>query len=325
MTRVLVVDDDPSLLRALRIGLDARGFEVIVAYTGAEGLSRAAQAMPHLIVLDLGLPDIDGVEVCRRLRQWTEVPVIVLSALDSEDRKVLALDSGADDYITKPFGMQELEARLRVALRHAAARNPSSAPATRSVGPIHVDIASRMVVVGTTPIELTAREFDLLAYLARNAGKVCTHRTILRQVWGPGYGNETHYLRVYASRLRHKLGDEAGPLLRTCPGVGYQLVDERPTRLPGGSVAVTADPLGGGAAERSDSGRAGPRDPGTVAPPDYEGAEPLGGGGMGPPGQAAGEPPAGGGMGPPGQGAGEPPGGGGAEPPGGGGQLDGGY
>jgi two-component system KDP operon response regulator KdpE len=204
VTRVLVVDDDPALLRALRIGLEARAFDVTVARTGAEGLSRAAQAMPDLIVLDLGLPDIDGVEVCKRLRQWTDVPVIVLSALDSEDRKVLALDSGADDYVTKPFGMQELEARLRVALRHAAARNPEAPQATMTVGPIQVDIASRLVQVEETPIELTAREFDLLAFLARNAGKVCTHRTILREVWGPGYGNETHYLRVYASRLRHK-------------------------------------------------------------------------------------------------------------------------
>ncbi len=158
--------------------------------------------MPHLVVLDLGLPDIDGVEVCKRLRQWTDVPVIVLSALDSEDRKVLALDSGADDYVTKPFGMQELEARLRVALRHSAARDPSSAPATLTVGPdSHRRRGARWSRVGGTSIELTAREFDLLAYLARNAGKVCTHRTILREVWGPGYGNETHYLRVYASRL----------------------------------------------------------------------------------------------------------------------------
>lgn len=230
MTRVLVVDDDPALLRALRIGLEARAFDVTVAHTGAEGLSRAAQGMPDLIVLDLGLPDIDGVEVCKRLRQWTEVPVIVLSALDSEDRKVLALDSGADDYITKPFGMQELEARLRVALRHAAGRDREAPQATMTVGPIRVDIASRVVEVEGTPIELTAREFDLLAFLARNAGKVCTHRTILREVWGSGYGNETHYLRVYASRLRHKLGDSAGPLLRTNPGVGYQLVDQRPQR-----------------------------------------------------------------------------------------------
>jgi two-component system KDP operon response regulator KdpE len=252
VTRVLVVDDDPALLRALRIGLEARAFDVTVARTGAEGLSRAAQAMPDLIVLDLGLPDIDGVEVCKRLRQWTDVPVIVLSALDSEDRKVLALDSGADDYVTKPFGMQELEARLRVALRHAAARNPEAPQATMTVGPIQVDIASRLVQVEETPIELTAREFDLLAFLARNAGKVCTHRTILREVWGPGYGNETHYLRVYASRLRHKLGDKAGPLLRTNPGVGYQLVDQRPQRhdrpaQAPGSFGGAASGHGGGA------------------------------------------------------------------------------
>jgi two-component system KDP operon response regulator KdpE len=230
VTRVLVVDDDPALLRALRIGLEARGFEVTVAHTGAEGLARAAQAAPDLVVLDLGLPDIDGVEVCLRLRQWTEVPVIVLSALDSEDRKVLALDSGADDYVTKPFGMQELEARLRVALRHASARSPEAASPTMRIGPIHLDVASRVVEVEGSPVELTAREFDLLAFLARNVGKVCTHRTILREVWGQGYGNETHYLRVYASRLRHKLGETAGPLLRTNPGVGYQLVDERPQR-----------------------------------------------------------------------------------------------
>jgi len=229
VTRILVVDDDPALLRALRIGLEARGFEVILAHTGAEGLSRAAQTTPDVIVLDLGLPDTDGVEVCKRIRQWTEVPVIVLSALDTEDRKVLALDSGADDYVTKPFGMPELEARLRVALRHAAARRPTSEAVELTVGPIHIDLATRIVDVSGKPIELTAREFDLLAYLASNAGKVCTHRTILREVWGPGYGNETHYLRVYASRLRRKLGDAGGPLLRTNPGVGYQLVDERPT------------------------------------------------------------------------------------------------
>jgi two-component system KDP operon response regulator KdpE len=294
VTRVLVVDDDPALLRALRIGLEARGFEVIVALTGAEGLSRAAQATPQLVVLDLGLPDIDGVEVCRRLRQWTEVPVIVLSALDSEDRKVLALDSGADDYVTKPFGMQELEARLRVALRHAAARNPSPATATLTVGPVVVDVASRVVRVSGVPVELTAREFDLLAYLARNAGKVCTHRTILREVWGPGYGNETHYLRVYASRLRHKLGDQGGPLLRTNPGVGYQLVDEPPARRTGPG---SGSPRHGGHETSGAGGAAG-----------LQRSEPCGGGGMGPPGQ--------GGIG--------PLGGGGAEPPDAGGQADGG-
>jgi two-component system KDP operon response regulator KdpE len=228
VTRILVIDDDPALLRAMRIGLEARGFDVTVAYTAAEGLSRAAQATPHLIVLDLGLPDLDGVEVCRRLRQWTEVPVIVLSALDSEDRKVLALDCGADDYVTKPFGMQEFEARIRVALKHAAARSLSPEPAAFTVGPIHVELGSRLVEIDGTSVDLTAKEFDLLSYLARNAGKVCTHRTILQAVWGPAYGNETQYLRVYANRLRRKLGGN-GPLLRTNPGVGYQLVDELPS------------------------------------------------------------------------------------------------
>ena len=236
MTSVLVVDDDPALLRALRIGLEARGFTVVAARSGAEGLSRAAQDVPDLVVLDLGLPDMDGVEVCRRLRQWTEVPVIVLSALDSEDRKVLALDGGADDYVTKPFGMHELEARLRVALRHAAARDGSPEPAQLRVGPIRLDFVTHSVEVNGAPVELTVREFDLLAFLARQAGKVCTHRTILREVWGPTYGTETHYLRVYASRLRRKLGDEAGPLLRTSPGVGYQLVDERPAQPPTGKA-----------------------------------------------------------------------------------------
>jgi two-component system KDP operon response regulator KdpE len=255
MTRVLVIDDDPALLRALRIGLEARDFEVTVAHTGAEGLSRAAQAAPDLVVLDLGLPDLDGVEVCRRLRQWTDVPVIVLSALDIEDRKVLALDSGADDYVTKPFGMPELEARLRVALRHGAARTPFEAQATLVVGPICLDIASRTVEVAGAQVELTAREFDLLAFLARNAGKVCTHRTILREVWGPGYGNEAHYLRVYASRLRRKLGEKAGPLLRTNPGVGYQLVDERPVHSRSGEG-------GGSGHDRGTSGAGGTNPPG---------------------------------------------------------------
>ena len=352
MTRVLVVDDDPALLRALRIGLEVRGFEVIVARTGAEGLSRAAQAMPQLIVLDLGLPDLDGVEVCRRLRQWTEVPVIVLSALDSEDRKVLALDSGADDYVTKPFGMQELEARLRVALRHAAARDRSAPAAVLTIGPIRVDLNSRIVEVNRTPVELTAREFDLLAYLARNAGKVCTHRTILREVWGPGYGNEAHYLRVYASRLRRKLGEQGGPLLRTNPGVGYQLVDEPPSRpsrqagshataSPGAGetdpdIACAAkppgygavDPSGGGGAESSrgggvgTAGRGGGGEPPggeDVGPGDHGGGvEPPGGAGMGPADQGDAAAPGGGGIGPADHGDVEPLGEGGG--PAGGGQ-----
>jgi two-component system, OmpR family, KDP operon response regulator KdpE len=167
---------------------------------------------------------MDGIEVCRRIRLWTQVPVIVLSAAASEDRKVAALDAGADDYVTKPFGMAELEARLRVALRRSA-HNADDAPTTITVGRLLVDLVHHMASVDGRDLDLTGREFDLLAYLARHAGKVCTQQMILHDVWGAGYGAETHYLRVYAHRLRRKLGD-AGHMLRTQPGIGYQLVEE---------------------------------------------------------------------------------------------------
>ncbi|HVX20502.1 MAG TPA: response regulator transcription factor [Acidimicrobiales bacterium] len=224
MARILLVDDDQSLLRALRIGLSARGYEVVLARSGQEGVTQVSLAVPDVVVLDLGLPDMDGVEVCRRVRQWSEVPIIVLSAAGSEDRKVAALDAGADDYVTKPFGMAELEARLRVALRRSARSTPAE-PAELTVGRIQVDLVHHMARLDGSPLDLTGKEFDLLAYLARHAGKVCTHQMILREVWGSAYGNEAHYLRVYAHRLRRKLGD-AGHLLRTQPGIGYQLLEE---------------------------------------------------------------------------------------------------
>jgi two-component system KDP operon response regulator KdpE len=200
---------------------------VIPAASGEEGLSRAALENPDVIVLDLGLPDLDGVEVCRRIRQWTDTPIIVLSAHGSEARKVEALDEGADDFVTKPFGMPELEARIRVALRHRRAGIDDDGPAVVELGPLRVDLAARGVQVDGREVELTAREFDFLAFLARHPGKVVTHRMLLEHVWGPGYGTETHYLRVYASHLRKKLErDPSRPrLLRTSPGVGYQLVD----------------------------------------------------------------------------------------------------
>ena len=223
MPSILVVDDDPSLLRALRIGLSARGYEVSVAGTGGEGISQVALGAPDVVVLDLGLPDLDGVDVCRRLREWSKVPILVLSAADAEDRKVAALDAGADDYVTKPFGMAELEARLRVALRHAgAARKDERTELV--VGDLRVDLVHQGASYRGRELELTARELAFLTYLARNAGKVCTHHMILKEVWGPQYGGETHYLRVYAHRLRRKLGDDEGALLRTHPGIGYQLV-----------------------------------------------------------------------------------------------------
>lgn len=223
MARILVVDDDRSLLRVLSIGLGARGHEVVTARTAADGITQASLTAPDVVILDLGLPDTDGIEVCRRLREWTQAPIIVLSAAAGEVRKVTALDAGADDYVTKPFGMAELEARLRVALRRAP--GATGGPAAVVVGRIEVDLVHHMARLDGVDLDLTRREFDLLAYLARHAGKVCTHQMILREVWGSEYGSEAHYLRVYAYRLRRKLG-EAGHLLTNQPGIGYQLVDE---------------------------------------------------------------------------------------------------
>jgi two-component system KDP operon response regulator KdpE len=225
VTKVLVVDDDPSLLKALRIGLTARGDDVILAHSGAEAINQVALAGPDLVILDLGLPDLDGLEVCRRIREFSDVPSVVLSAYGDERRKVEALDSGADDFVTKPFGMAELEARLRVALRHAAARSDGSEKAaTLEVGDLDVDLVHHMATLSGEQLQLTAKEFELLAYLARHAGKVCTHHMILKDVWGPGYGAESNYVRVYTHRLRKKMGDEEGHMLKTIPGVGYQLV-----------------------------------------------------------------------------------------------------
>jgi len=225
VTKVLIVDDDPSLLKALRIGLRARGDEVVSALNGTEAVTQVALESPDLVILDLGLPDLDGIEVCRRIRNFSQVPIVVLSAYGDERRKVEALDSGADDFVTKPFGMAELEARLRVALRHSAARTGDAPVDTELVlGRLHVDLVHHMVELDGAPVSLTAKEFELLAYLARHAGKVCTHHMILKDVWGPGYGEESNYLRVYAHRLRKKLGDDEGVMVRTVPGIGYQLV-----------------------------------------------------------------------------------------------------
>jgi two-component system KDP operon response regulator KdpE len=228
VTRILVVDDDPSLLKALRIGLTARGDDVVTAHTGTEAINQVALAAPDLVILDLGLPDLDGIEVCRRIRAFSAVPIVVLSAYGDERRKVEALDGGADDFVTKPFGMAELEARLRVALRHGATRNAEGAEPAKEldVGHLHVDLVHHMAALDGHALHLTAKEFELLAYLARHAGKVCTHHMILKDVWGPGYGEESNYVRVYTHRLRKKLGDNDGTMLKTVPGIGYQLVAE---------------------------------------------------------------------------------------------------
>ena len=222
MSRVLVIDDDQALLRALRVGLSARGHEVIVAITGEEGLSKIALDEPDVVLLDLGLPDLDGLEVCHRIRQWSDVPVIVVSAAGQENRKVAALDGGANDYVTKPFGVVELEARIRRAIRdHRAARVPQG-DHRLVVGGLELDLVHHQATFNGEEIRLTAKEFDLLAYLARNAGKVCTHQMILGAVWGDTFGTEAESLRVYVYRLRRKLGDHGG-LLRTWPGIGYSL------------------------------------------------------------------------------------------------------
>jgi two-component system KDP operon response regulator KdpE len=223
---VLVVDDEPAILRAVGAALRARGYRVLVASNGTDAVAIAAGDEPDVIVLDLGLPDIDGIEVCRRVREWSEVPIIVLSAEGSDSRKVAALDEGADDYVTKPFSTPELLARVRVALRHRPTGDRGTDRAVLAVGDLVVDVARHQVTVADRPVELTPKEFAFLAVLARNPGRVLTHRTLLQEVWGPEYGTETQYLRVYASQLRRKLGeDPAHPRLVTAPGVGYRLVE----------------------------------------------------------------------------------------------------
>jgi two-component system KDP operon response regulator KdpE len=223
---ILVVDDEPGIVRALSAALRARGHDVLAAATGAEALHAAATGSPAVVILDLGLPDIDGIEVCRRIREWSEVPVIVLTAEGAEARKVEALDEGADDYVTKPFSTPELLARVGVALRHRRSRTDGDEESVLTVGDLRIDIARHRATVGDRPLDLTPKEFAFLATLARHPGRVITHQFLLREVWGPAYKTETQYLRVYASQLRKKLQeDPAHPYLVTEPGVGYRLVD----------------------------------------------------------------------------------------------------
>jgi two-component system, OmpR family, KDP operon response regulator KdpE len=221
--RVLVVDDEPQILRALQTSLRGAGYDVETATTGEQALTAAALRAPDAVILDLVLPDMRGTDVCRELRAWTSMPVIVLSVVGDEAEKVAALDAGADDYVTKPFGVDELLARLRAALRRA---EPSAEP-IYEIGELRVDLEARAVLFAGTPVQLTPHEFDLLRLLARNRGKLLTHRTILREVWGQAYADESHYLHVYVSQLRRKLEpDPARPrYILTEPGVGYRLVD----------------------------------------------------------------------------------------------------
>jgi two-component system KDP operon response regulator KdpE len=224
--RVLVVDDEPQIVRGLRVVLRNAGYEVDAAGTKQEALDALSHRPPDAVLLDLVLPDGSGVDVCREVREWSHVPIVVVSAVGDEREKVRALDAGADDYVTKPFGSQELAARLRAVLRRTADMSTES-PAIE-IGELVIDLADRRVRRGDEEIHLTPIEFDLLRVLAQNRGRLVTHRQLLQEVWGPTYGEETHYLRVHVAHIRRKIEpDPARPrYVVTEPGVGYRLIDQ---------------------------------------------------------------------------------------------------
>lgn len=224
---ILLIEDEVQMRRFLRLSLVSNGYRLIEAGSAADGLAQAAARSPELILLDLGLPDLDGLTVAHGVRKWSPVPIIVISARGSEEQKIQALDAGADDFLTKPFGVGELLARIRVALRHAA-RADSAANVRFAVGDLEVDLVRRQVLVRSAEVHLTPIQYKLLGILIKHAGQVVTHRQLLREVWGPNSSEHTQYLRVYMGQLRHKL--EQNPsrpvLLVTEPGVGYRLRDE---------------------------------------------------------------------------------------------------
>lgn len=223
--KIIVIEDDPPIRRFLRTALDSHGFEVFEAATGKQGVIEANTRKADLIILDLGLPDLDGIEVVKAIRAWSPMPIIVLSARSAEAQKIEALDAGADDYLTKPFGLGELLARIRVALRHASAPAEQTEAGVFATGTLRVDLLNRRVYDGKEEIHLTPIQYRLLAVLVKHAGKILTHRQILKEVWGPNSVESAHYLRIYMSQLRHKLeADPAQPkYLLTESGVGYWL------------------------------------------------------------------------------------------------------
>ncbi|MGC4105720.1 MAG: response regulator [Thermomicrobiales bacterium] len=228
---ILLIEDELPIRRFLRAALEGEGYRLNEAEAGEKGLRLAAQQPPDLVILDLGLPDTEGHAVLKSLREWLHAPIIVLSARDQESQKVQALDAGADDYVTKPFGIAELLARMRTAVRHST---PNSDPTpVFSVGDLTVDLAARRVLLSEQPVHLTPLEYKLLATLIKHSGKVLTHRFLLKEVWGPGHAEETHYLRVFMANLRRKLEvDPAQPRhLLTEPGVGYRLASEGEPRI----------------------------------------------------------------------------------------------
>lgn len=220
--QVLIVDDELQIRRFLRVSLEANGYSVHETDTGHDAIVKTAQLRPDLVILDMGLPDMDGLEVLNRIRQWTKTPVIILSVRDSDRDKIAALDAGADDYLTKPFSTEELLARMRVAQRHA---QPQEQESVLTVGNVQVDFARRLVTRNGEPVKLTPTEYALLRLLIQHSGRVLTHRQILKEVWGPEYVDELHYLRVYFAQLRQKLEDDPTlpKLILTEPGVGYRL------------------------------------------------------------------------------------------------------
>ena len=222
---VLVIEDEAPIRKFLRTGLESQDFQVVDASTGREGLAQAGTRAPDVILLDLGLPDLDGFDVVRKLREWSTVPIVVLSARGQERDKVHALDSGADDYVTKPFSMGELLARMRVALRHRSRTQTGDQSSVVETGNLRIDFERRVVTVAGKEVRLTPIEYRLLSTLGRHAGKVLTHDLLLREVWGPEFTTQHHYLRVYMAQLRHKIeSNPARPrLLVTEPGVGYRL------------------------------------------------------------------------------------------------------
>lgn len=227
-THILVIDDEPQILRALKTILTAKQFHVSAATRGEEGLTLAATGRPDLIILDMSLPDLDGIQVCKQLREWSTAPIIILSVRDSEKDKVAVLDAGADDYLTKPFGIEELLARVRVALRHKSQVAGGEKNTMIRTGKIEIDLAGFIVRKDKAEISLTATEFKLLAYLASHVGRVLTHQMILSNVWDPAEADKIEYLRVYMRQLRKKLEDdpEQPKMLMTEPGIGYRFVTE---------------------------------------------------------------------------------------------------
>jgi two-component system KDP operon response regulator KdpE len=227
--RVLLIEDEPEIRRFLRTSLDAHDFDVDEAVAGHEGLRKLVEQPPDIVLLDIGLPDISGFEVIQQVRGWSSVPIIVLSARGQEADKITALDAGADDYLTKPFGVGELLARLRVALRRQARLRDTDASSVFTFGDVTVDLVRRQVTAAGQEVHLTPTEYRLLTTLIKHAGKVLTHRQLLKEVWGPDSTHETHYLRVYINQLRAKLGDNAArpALILTEPAVGYRLQDGR--------------------------------------------------------------------------------------------------